>query len=611
MTVVVCELAVPSRARSGITRVLATDAAWITGDDHVVEAHALRTGALLWRRAFGAPALASLLDANGTHVLLREVRAPGDVVTRVVRAHDGVDERTLDARFAGSAPTCLGRDGSVAIAWMRSVELARPGEPPRSLPIAPSRFGAIDAVAFDVSCTRLALGTRAGEALELDFATGETRLVLDSKEPIRAVGFVHGAPWAIDSSGHLAYVDATGVARAIELAAETHGGLMAEDGASFAMSDAANHALRVRSLGELGETFATSPGFVCSAVGIADDGALVVGGAGLTLRLGLEPGAARRVASFEPRAIRPLPGGAHWLDAPSPAVLAAGGATCAIVGGSFDGAELSSDGARLIGSSDGVVEEWDLATSTLRRRVDLAAGWLGETNEAIRTAHDGPDGKLWVHLTNGWVHALDGDELDPEPVRGFPSDGNLVLHPSGRALFHTLGRTITELPLDEAEPRSVRATPVDADVITVAFSPSGRRMAAFHRNRQVASFDLERPSACVLDAPATSAAERAPNEVFVIDVMVPLACAWSRDERRLAWTSAGRLRFADVDTGATVGEVAPATDGGWLVTDGASFDWGPALEAPSTELVAREGDVALSVDAMRARRVPGLLATLT
>ena len=102
-----------------------------------------------------------------------------------------------------------------------------------------------------------------------------------------------------------------------------------------------------------------------------------------------------------------------------------------------------------------------------------------------------------------------------------------------------------------------------------------------------------------------------------MDLQTPRQCAFSRDERRIVWTSGGGLSFADIETGAIAGSLVIAAGArAYAVTDGASLDWTGAHDArtPATlspDIVARSGGRDLGHDEQIARARRGLLATLT
>jgi hypothetical protein len=114
----------------------------------------------------------------------------------------------------------------------------------------------------------------------------------------------------------------------------------------------------------------------------------------------------------------------------------------------------------------------------------------------------------------------------------------------------------------------------------------------------------------------TSAAERAPNEVYIIDLETPLEAAFSRDERRIVWTAGGGLAFADAATGALTGTLLLTTFGrAFAVTDGTSFDWTTAAKSKNPEplpdeLTASAAGTTVPHEELASRRRPGLLAAL-
>lgn len=599
----VCRFPVPNRARSGITHVVAAGGLFVTGDDHTLIAHAPRTGATVWRRELES---ARLLDAHGDRLL---VTTTSPNTTRIVHAVDGTDEVLEGVTLGGSSATCLGPGRRIADAFLRCVWVYEPSAPKREIELASRKFGVADTVSFDETGTRLLLGTRAGEVLSVDLTTGRCESVLELPAPVRCVGFVGGAPFAMDAAARLRIREGDHW-REVDLGLSTYGGLVSTD--SIALSDLETRTFRVRALPDGKELFATSPGFVCESVAIDSAGVLYVGGGDRTLRIVPDTGKCEKIASISPRGIERLATGALlfedsclWLKQPSDSKPKR-------VGRESEGYAVSPDGTRLVSSHELVVEEWDLATQSRARRMDLGRSWIGETNEAIRFVHFAPDGRVLVHLSDGAIFTLDAID-EAEPI-GRLAEGLLVPHPDGQWLYRVAGREIVRVRISDFQEVDRLQTPVDADVAVVVFSPSGRRLAAFHRNGQVACFDLAteqrgRPRSVVLDAPQTSAAERAPNEIFVIDLQVPVACAFSRDERRIAWPNSGGLAFADVETGVVLGRLSIATGGrAWAVTDGTRVEWSGKML--SSELVVLDGERELGPTELQQLRAPGVLAAL-
>lgn len=155
---------------------------------------------------------------------------------------------------------------------------------------------------------------------------------------------------------------------------------------------------------------------------------------------------------------------------------------------------------------------------------------------------------------------------------------------------------------------------IDAEVSRLHFSPSGKRLVAFHRNGRLSAVDLPSGRAVAIDSPETSAAERAPNELYIVDLQTPMACAFGRDEESIAWTQDGGIVFASLETGRITGRLVVATSGrDYVVTDGAAFDWPTAAaKGPlASELLAVEGDRSLATSELLARREARLIGSLT
>ncbi len=586
----VCSFAIPNRARSGITRVVACGALVISGDDHSLSAFHSATGELAWQRTFPAPARVALIDALNGRILVSIVEAAGSAPeTCIVRGEDGSDEATLPGvSVAGSTAPCLGPNGEVAIPWLRVVQLARAGAEARSIDLVATRFGVVDAAAFDARGDRLALGTRAGDVIVVDLASGTSRRVLDFTTSVRVVGFVGDEVWAMDADGKLR----AGPTRAdldVDLGLPTHGGILAPDATSIAMSDLDTRTFRVRTLPDNRELFATSAGFQCESVAVTKDGDLVVSGPDAIVQLAADGSPPREVL-------------ADWLTTLVDA---------------NDACELSGDTALV--TNELVIEVWSLASGERTARFDLGETWVGETNEAINSVFFSLGGELLVHLTSGEVlrvAELRAEGSEDAFVASLPSEGSLTIHPDGQSLYRTCGRSLTRVALTDFVESAPLELAIDAEIGGIQFSSSGKKLGVFHRNGRVSTLDIASGKSVAIDTPETSAAERDSNEVYVIDLQTPQQCAFSRDERRIVWTSGGGLSFADVETGALVGTLF--IEGGaraYAVTDRASLDWTGAHDAtPATlspEIVARSGGRDLGHDELIGRARRGLLGTLT
>lgn len=605
---VVHTFAIPGRARSGVTPIVADGARLFVGDDHGVTAFDLDGGQQVWARAFAPATRARLLDARDGRVLVSLLDADQRATTALLRAADGGDEAVLALGvMAGVEAAALGPGGLVAVAGMKMVDVAGPGAPTRRLPVTTRRYGAIDAAAIDDDGHRLVLGSRAGEVVVMDLDTGAAATVLELDDAVRSVGFVAGAPWALDAAGRLRAAGADGARVHLDLGRATSGGIVADDGATLSYGDERTRTFRVCRLPGGDEVFATLPGFVPAALAIAPDGALLVADDARLLRVDPDTGAIARVGEGAHELARLADGTIVRIGAE---VAATTGGTTTVIPVFAEAEDVAVAGGAVAAMASTVAELWDVATGHRTWAIDLDDTWLGETGEAVRLVHLGPDGRPWLHLSDGAVYR--GDALDDagDALAGrLPPDGMLWLHPAGTHAYRAHGAQLTPITLDGLTEAPPLALAHDADVAKLVFSPSGRRLVVFHRDGRLSTVDLQTGASAVVASPETSAAERAPHELYAIDLGTPMGCAFGRDEATIAWTHAGGVTFADATSGRLAGRLMISTSGqSYLVTDGDAFDTaGP----PSPELVALDDDVALDDAALAARTRRGLLATLT
>lgn len=137
------------------------------------------------------------------------------------------------------------------------------------------------------------------------------------------------------------------------------------------------------------------------------------------------------------------------------------------------------------------------------------------TTRLLRTA-DGSDEAV---LPIGIAPSLQAPVLGPDATVALASmhvlrPGGARAAPSRRIAF---------------EPKRFGALAIDAEVGSLHFSPSGRHVLVSHRNGRLSAVDLESGRAVAIATADTSAAERAPNELYVIDLQMPIA-AFGRDE---------------------------------------------------------------------------------
>ncbi|MBL8608481.1 MAG: PQQ-like beta-propeller repeat protein [Myxococcales bacterium] len=609
---VVASFPVPNRAKSGVTPIDGEGELLFTNDDHSITALHARTGARVWERAFPSPASVRMFDVAGGRVLV-SVFGEGPIgETRFLRAADGADEATIAECIVPSVQApALAKDGTIALAGMRVVDVVRVGQPTRRIDHAMKRWGAVDCAAFDDDGRRVVFGTRAGEVCVTDLGDGTTRTVLEADGAIRSVGFLRGAPWSLDDAGRLRVLGAEAPRLAVDLAVGTYGGILSEDGATLSLGDYAARSFRVRAIPSNEELFATNPGFSCNSVGIDAEGALLVSSDDRLVRIDPATGRCTKLGGGV-RDVTRTASGALVLCGASVRLLAPGVSKAAPLARSAD--EVNVVRELVCATAGQVAEIWDARTATRAFRVDLAKTWVADTGEALRLVHLGPDGAPWVHLTDGAIFRGDAIAADDALVGRLSPDGTLWVHPDGASLYWARGRTISRVAIDGLTEGPPLPLAHDAEVGGLVFSPSGERLVVFHRDGRLSCVDLGAGRAVAIDAPETSAAERAPNEVFVIDLRTPRSAAFSVDETVVAWTDAGGVTFADLVSGARVGRFLLASSGrDWLATDGVSFDGsGAKAKKPvSSELVAIEAGRVLDHTAVLGRRQAGVLARLT
>jgi hypothetical protein len=599
---------IPSRARSGVTPLHASGELLFANDDHTVSARVGRTGALVWERAFPAPLSVRLLDVAGERLLVSIAGENPLGETRLLRAADGADDAVLPATIvSGIDAVALGRDGTLVVAGMRVVDVFRADQPRRRLDLVTKRYGAVDAAALDATGARVVIGTRAGEVLVMELASGATTTVLEMEDCVRSVGFLRGAPWALDAAGRLRVVGDAGLR--VDVGLQTYGGILSQDGATLSLGAPETRTFRVRRLPSNEELFTTTPGFACDAVGIDAEGALLVSDGDKVLRLDAQ-GKLQKLTDAATEITRLADGALLFAGTPA-RVLARGAKKVSRL--AKRGEDLAVVGGVVLAMSRRSAELWDLASATRTWSIDLDKTWVGETNEALRLVHLGPDGRPWLHLSDGGVFRADAIGSESGYVGRLPVEGALWVHPDGASLYRTHERALTRVSVDGLVESAPLDLAVDADVGKLVFSPSGRRLVVFHLDGRLSSLDLASGRAVAIDTPETSASERASHELYGIDLETPHGCAFGRDEVGLAWTHAGGVTFANADTGALTGRLVIATSGrDYVLTDGAAFDWPGAPKKPiSAEIVALEAGAALPHAALATRRDAALLGRLT
>ena len=618
---------VPGRASSGVTPIHSDGAIVFASDDHTIRAFEARTGIVRWERTFPSNVRVRVLQVRDGRLLTQVAQERQADATRLLRTEDGADAEVFAERLSpGLSEGTLGPAGMLVIGGMRTVDVAateRANETRRALPYQQRRWGVVDAIAVDERGERVVFGTRSGEVLLTDLGTGTTTTLveLEPAKSVRSVGFHRGTPWALDEDGGFRMFT-TPAPVEIALRVPTYGGFVFEDGTKVGLGDYEARRFRVFRVRGNGppvteELFSTIPGFAVEAVGIDARGALLVasedklvridGRTGVPARLGPSADEIVRLANgttvlfgtsvhrFAPRAVRPT----RWCRLPGE------GAVC---------------GEHLVAADNTIAEMWSLRTGKRSWRVDIETTWIAENGAAIRLVHVGFDGRPWLHLSDGSVWRGDGLSTEKGYVATISRDETLWIHPGGRQLFSVAGHTVT--PQTITAKGFKRGTPLelahDAEVGKLVFSPSGRRVAIFHRDGRLSTVDLRTGHAAVVGTPSTSAAERAPHELFGIDFRTPHGCAFSIDEARIAFTQAGGITFADVKTGVRVGRLVLATSGRELaITDGEHLEWTGArtktktLRPISSEIEAVLDGRPLSPASARERHRAGLLADLT
>lgn len=609
---IVASFPLPNRAKSGVTPIDGEGELLFANDDHSITALRGRTGERVWERTFPSPASVRMFDVAGGRVLVSVFGESPIGETRFLRAVDGADEATIPESIVPSVQApALARDGTIALAGMRVVDVVRAGEPRRRIDHAMKRWGAVDCAAFDDEGRRVVFGTRAGEVRVTDLADGVTTTVHETDGAVRSVGFLRGEPWALDDAGRFRVLGEAGARLGVDLGIGTYGGILSDDGATMSLGDMAARAFRVRSVPSNEERFATNPGFSCEAVGIDASGALLVSSDAALLRLDAATGKITKLGAGVDEVTRTA-SGALVLAGSSARLLPHGASKAAPLARSADDVAVVRDFVCV--RSGQVAEIWDTRTAARTFRVDLAKTWVADTGEALRLVHLGPDGAPWVHLTDGAIFRGDAIAGGAALVGRLPTEGTLWVHPDGASLYWARERAISRVAIDGLTEGPPLPLAHDAEVGGLVFSPSGERLVVFHQDGRLSCVDVGAGRAGAVDAPETSAAERAPNEVFLIDLRTPRRCAFSCDEAVIAWTDAGGVTFADATTGARTGRLLMASSGrDWLATDGASFDWpGAKAKKPvSSELVAIAGGQSLDHATLLGRRRAGLLARLS
>jgi outer membrane protein assembly factor BamB len=602
----------PGKARSGVTRLFSDGATLIAGDDHIVTAFSARTGARLWERGFPNPDRLSILDVAGGRVLVQVELPDYRAHMLVLRASDGADERQLaESVSSGLTVAALAKDGTVIVAYQESIEVLRTGAPDVSVPTRMKTRGALDAIAVDETGTRVLLGNRSGEVFLVDLASKKGKTILEMPALVRSVGFHRGTPWALDGDGRFRLLGKGKSAVPADLDVKTYGGFLREDGSCLLLGDYEKQTFVARSIPGGDEVFATVRGFACEAVGVQEDGALLVSGADQLVRIDPATGEVKELGADVDEITR-LGDGTTLVMGKSARLLPRAKAKTKSLAKGFDDAAVC--GEYLATRTNTIGELWHLPTAKRTWRLDVRKTWIGETNDGLRLVHADPSGRPIIHLSNGQVWWGDALATEDGYITKLSTEGALWVHPRGARLYLVDGRKITPIGVDGFRKGKPLQPAVVAEVGKLVFSPSGEGLVVFHRNGRFSTVDLAKGKSVAIATAATSAAELRSNELYPVDFRTPRGCAFSRDESTVAVTETGGITFARFHTGEILGRLFIATNGSdYLVTDGTHFDWtGASNKKPiSSELVALEGGRALDLAALLARRAPGLLARFT
>ena len=614
---------VEGHARSGGVGVQACGDLLIVADDVSLSAHRAATGERVWRLDF--PDGVTLVDTCEPWLLVSLGAGPQQrPITRLMRARDGA----LDAAFpevnAVVGLACVRADGSVAnVIGSSPVYLTARNGPRSAIDVPWKSHSTRDVMEFDDTGTRVCIGGRDGEVVVVDLESGAHRRVFELAS-IRSVGFVEGRPWAIDREGRVRIAsNSGGEATAVDLSFETGGGFLI-GAAAVALNHSPTGQLRVIALDTQRPLYATSTGVQCKSVGIAETGEIFVGTAQAVFRIDPKTCTGQKLASSNTLLIARGAGGAVlFLRGSSASIFAPDDDKPVKLGNAHHQFAISAEGTRGAFVSDRTIDLWDLSSRARIESVDLSKTDPGHAGEHVLAAFFTREGGLLVAWSSGEVFALDDLRARRPPVHRFPRDSHLAMAPGGDWLFRIDGRTLQRTSMREGAANGSAAGPtppaltsgLDADISSVIFSPSGKRLAVLHRNGRLALLDLEAETSAVVDRPETSAALLAPGEMYLKDLGPPLSCAFSRDERRALWVTSGTLTFAEVATGRIVGQMVLTAGGGCAATDGVSFDWAAGTKAKkptplSNDVEARVDGARLSPEDVASRRRPGLLQAL-
>jgi WD40 repeat protein len=153
--------------------------------------------------------------------------------------------------------------------------------------------------------------------------------------------------------------------------------------------------------------------------------------------------------------------------------------------------EFSRDGKVLVsGGGEGSIRVWDLAA---QREIVEPMG-AGGSVARVALSPDGQSMTSSAHFTGTlllwdlWGHS-DPVELDARGSSGAPS---MAYSPDGRTLAYTSGELRLSIVLWDLVNGTPRATlEGGATILTMAFTPDGRRLVTGHSNGEVALWDVD------------------------------------------------------------------------------------------------------------------------
>ena len=610
---VVARFAAPSRSRSGATRLAATADIVVASDDYSVVAFDVRSGQKLWERTFEHPIdLCGAYEAEG-HLLFGGTQGRGSFVLSLF---DGAT--TLERPWL----TSLSNFGAVNIGPRREIAHAVGS----SLTVTPEDGAPIKIATphltrgvgcFDATSAHFAAGAGDGTVFVADIAARTATTTMKLPEGVATVGWLgDGALWALGRAGHLRVTGRAGdVELEVDLGCETLGGVL-DAGRTFAgLAHTETRTFHVHALPSKAEIFATKAGFGCMSVALGADGALYVAGENAVVRIDASSCAITKAATGNLRLRALEGGGVVGGSLGSVALIPRGGAKARRLGLALNGHQLSRGGEKLAIVNGMQVKIYATSSGDEIDRWDLRRSWIAEAGETIDAVFFGPAGDLFIVVSDTDVYAR--ARFDAGPVHRFAGAARLVPAPDGASLFRVTTRQVERIHLDDWTTTPLATTCLPADLVTATPSPSGRHIALHHRDGRFAVVDVDRATVTAVASDAGSGAELASHELYEIDLVEPPTCAFSADEQRVMVPSNGRLLFADVATGAVVGELAVSTDGkSCVVTDGAALAWTPgkrgskAASRPTEEIWVTRSGVRLEGAALDALHQPDLLRRL-